>query len=653
MHGITLIASGFLSLGIFGASQPEPAQPEPTPRTLATSVGPEQAIAIRLEQQRLAERVIPIVVIVEDAASYLDAIAAWDGMTRFPVLWDDGSVRSQEDIARFVRGFEPESVVRFTSSAEPWPRDRASRMRRIESALYQAVLTGGGAPSMRGFVERIREAKVPMVGVVLTDPDDAGWAGGLALAAGHVQPIGFVESPGRLNVRLEQDALATIETNARAFCDAVELSWAEPIDEVDAITLAFDCPVKAASGKGGNDVVATTDALGRLTPGSAQRWAWTGQLVCTDEARTVYQAMCSLFLAYHSAWIFDSYQSGTGWSQFDGTLASEKLIGSDWTTTVFDAPKQDLTTWRAASARGIDAGLILVNSMGNPDFFRLVNDDAYPGDVPLLRQPAGVHFVHSFSAARPASLDTVAGRWIEHGAYAYLGSVQEPGLSGFVATPIVAERLAGGFPFGCSVRHRSEPWKLAALGDPLATFHATGVRVEDACPLPGTRSVEESARSAVREEKFADAIRDFMLAGQTESAARLATGLLEEQSRAFDAALARASLLPLFLAGRPEHVFACFSKLDHQDQQDPLLLDALWHTGRLRVYADEAVLDLLRMHLRPGQEAEDAVELSDAWTHLRSGSSAVGMLQTVRQTTSNKRDHRRLDKKIKSLLGGG
>lgn len=638
-----------MALGVILAWQPVTEPKEPTP------IGPEQALAIRLEQHRLAERVIPTVVIVEDAKSYLDAISAWDGLTRFPVLWDDGSLRSRADIARFVHGFEPESVVRFQSSTHPeWPAERAERVAQIESALFAAVFNTSAPDSMRGFVEGIRSAHVPMVGMVLTDPDGAGWAGALALAAGHMQPLGFMSSPGAINGRLTEGELGALEQFARQLADALGLAWSAPIDEVDALTIAMDCPVKVQTGGDGNDFLATTDAIGRTAPGSAERWAWAGQLVCTDESNAVYQAMCSLFLAHHSAWIFDSYPIEPVWDQFDGTLAAQKLIASEWDATVFDVPRNTLTMWRAACARGVDASLMLVNTMGNADFFRLGKEDATPGDVPLLKRPAAVHFVHSFSAAKPGAVDTVAGRWVEHGVYAYLGSVQEPQLAAFVATPTVAERLAGGFPFGCAVRQRAVPWKLALLGDPLATLHATGARAEGAdLPLAESVNLLEEAKVDLSESRFAAAILGFAMSGDQTSAARLAGGVLRDRPDDFDAAIARAALLPLFHAGKPEEVIACFARLNQRDQREPLALDAIWHAGRLRMYADKQVLNTLRQHLRPGQEAEDAIELADAWSHTYGGPSAVGMLQSVRAATTRQRDLRRLDRKIRSMLGGG
>jgi len=625
-------------------------QPEP-----AEAVIPEQALAMRVEAERLAQRVIPSVVIVEDAASYLAAISAWKGPERFPVLWDDGSVRARADIARFVRGFGPDEVVRYAAADEPaWPAERAERIGRIERALFATVLHEGEPESMRGYAERLREAQVPMVGLVLTDPDDPGWAGSLALAAGHFQPLGFMNSPGSIGGSLRPEQALEIEHFARSLADAFGLAWAGPIDEVDALTIGFDCPAKVLMSSSPNEFLATTDLLGRPTTESSERWAWCGQIDCSSEARSVYMAMCGIFLSHNTAWVFDSYPNEPSWNLFDGTRTGSNLVAAGWQATVFDEPRQSLTLWRAACARGIDAGMIFVNTMGNADFFRLRPGDGAPGDVPLLTRPAGVHFVHSFSAARAGQVDTVAGRWLEHGAYAYLGSVQEPTLGAFVPTPTVADRLARGFPFGVSVRQRSRPWKLATIGDPLATFRLSGPRVPDgALPLAGVTPIGPQAREWTGQERFAEAIEAFALMGDDESAARLAGALLRDRPDAVDAAVARAALLPLFNRGKPLEVVACFRKLSPRDRRETLFLDALWSASRLRMYADADVLSVLRQFLRPGQVAEDAIELAEAWKHVYGSPSAVGMLQSVRSGLKNERDLKKLDKRISEMMRGG
>jgi hypothetical protein len=432
------------------------------------------------------------------------------------------------------------------------------------------------------------------------------------------------------------------------------LAWEAPIDEVDAVTIGFECPVKISVPGERASFLATTDVVGRSSPASVARWAWAGQIDCSSEARAVYAAMCSLFLSADSAWVFDGYPVGPEWAAFDGTLASAKLEAAGWTATGFDVPRNGLTMWRAACAREVDAGLILVNTMGNPEFFRLSPGDAAAGDVPMLGRPSAVYFVHSFSAARPGDADTVGGRWLEHGAYVYLGSVQEPTLGGFVATPLVAERLAAGFPFGVSVRQQSEPWRLATIGDPLATLPAGGARVAGGeISIAGVEDLEPTAREAVAGGRFGEAIGLFALCGDDASAARLAGGLLRERPGAVDAKVARAALLPLFRAGKPEEVVACFEHLGGRDRREVLFLDALWHAGRLRVFADADVLATLRGNLRPGQEAADAMELADAWRHTYGGESAVGMLQSVAGQTSNKRDQRRLERKINEMMRGG
>src|SRR5690606_2798161 len=80
----------------------------------------------------------------------------------------------------------------------------------------------------------------------------------------------------------------------------------------------------------------------------------------------------------------------------------------------------------------------------------------------------------SFSAENPNDPETLAGRWLAHGAFVYFGSSHEPYLSAFRTPGLVADLLAEGLPFGASARMNAEEappfgnaWRLVYLGDPL------------------------------------------------------------------------------------------------------------------------------------------------------------------------------------------
>ena len=108
------------------------------------------------------------------------------------------------------------------------------------------------------------------------------------------------------------------------------------------------------------------------------------------------------------------------------------------TVELDDTPRQGAADWRLRAARTVTADLILVNTMGNADFFDLTPGQCKPGDVPILNVPAALHIVHSWSLLAPDTRDTLGGRWLERGVFAYAGSVNEPFLEAFVPTPAVA-----------------------------------------------------------------------------------------------------------------------------------------------------------------------------------------------------------------------
>ncbi|MCW5777487.1 MAG: hypothetical protein KIS87_13705, partial [Phycisphaeraceae bacterium] len=111
-------------------------QPEPAP--VQPEVPPQVRLGRRAELVRANAPVIPDVVIVPDGASYLAAVAAWKPEGRFPVLIDDGTWQAGEDIARFVRAFEPRHVVRWSGG------DRAARGDARREAVERAVASAWG-----------------------------------------------------------------------------------------------------------------------------------------------------------------------------------------------------------------------------------------------------------------------------------------------------------------------------------------------------------------------------------------------------------------------------------------------------------------------------------------------------------------------------
>jgi hypothetical protein len=123
-------------------------------------------------------------------------------------------------------------------------------------------------------------------------------------------------------------------------------------------------------------------------------------------------------------------------------------------------------------------GWIMVNSSGFPRQFSIPGGSGRPADLPR-GQPAAVSIIHSFSAVDPSDPSTLAGRWLENGAFVYYGAMNEPYLHAFRPPKLVAELVAAELPLSAALRQGEHelfgrPWRLVYLGDPLYRFYALG-----------------------------------------------------------------------------------------------------------------------------------------------------------------------------------
>ncbi|MEQ8769071.1 MAG: hypothetical protein RIB60_01025 [Phycisphaerales bacterium] len=570
------------------------AQPADNPPRLDLSeLPPGLALGVRASLTHRTQVSIPVVVIAQDLASYVRAVEGWAGVSRYPVLIDDGSHRASVRIGRFVRAYEPEEIVILERSAASeeadeslasrGPRIPAPELDPLEAAggfvpsseldkdgeanpgedpegepetpreLIEALPTGRGELQDRltlawtrsmdvASVVRSREEAISLMraagyappGVVVMDTDDPAWAGGLALASAHLCPIVFVDAPfmdiDRVYSHEQADELArAIEDDL----DAARLAWAGVHDEIEAVTLAMNTPAKIRfEDAGQRSHVAMTDRIGRHTSrGEGSRWAWCSQ-VPGDASESAYRAMCAIFLPMQSGWVFDGYPGGSPWNQYDGTEAGEELKKAGLSARVHDMPDNGAANWRHAVSHGVSADIVLINSKGLPTFFALDPGDLGSGDMPVLERPAAVHLVHSFAFQRPGNDRTVGGRLMAHGAYAAFGAVDEPFLQGFVPTPMFARRLRAGFAWAAAGRVDSgPPWRIAAIGDPLMTISTPPKRGE---VEPGLDAVSTLEHGSIDEARAA-AVRDEDYA--------TALRLLVMSGRDDDAARLAASLL--------------------------------------------------------------------------------------------------------------
>lgn len=673
---LTFGASGLLARQETPPATPAPTlTPAPAQPPQAQQLHPGLLLGLRAHSVKLQMSVLPVVVIVPDGPSYVEAIAHWQPRLRYPVLIDNGSLPAREDIARFVRAFKPKSVVRWTASPEQAAKlsgDAGRRAKAVENAVARAFGADEKNPPAN-LVAFWKSLGLASPGVVVTSMDDHAWPAGLALAAGHGQPIVWYSGAGdAINGEMLQHEVEAFEKAIEDGVEATGLSWRVLGDELDAVSLCLnhagkfkaipDPAVAERIPMKPGEACAVTDRIGRHIEGGAMsvRWAYAGQIF-GDECQSAYRAMCSLFLETTSAWLFDGYPPDQGgFSEFDCTKAEQILAGAGLKTTLDDTPRQGRADWRARIATPLNAGLALVNTQGMSNYFDLQPGRGRCGDVPLLQIPAMIHFVHSWSLAYPGGRDSIGGRWIEHGAYCYFGSVHEPFLAAFIPTPAVAFRLVpvnkeviSGFAWGAAGRQDNWPvWRVACIGDPLATIGRPAPRVDDGkLALSDVADVEEEMKAAVKAKQFARAIALLTILGRDDQAARVAAAVLKDDGAKFGPDVAAASIFPLARAGRADALVGAYTKLDAGTAADGFVQDALWlgTLSELKTTTDRNLLNVLRRNLRPSQTARDALDLSGAWDRNLGKQATLSMLSEVRDNAKDAEQKKELDDAIKGF----
>jgi len=447
-------------------------------------------------------RVVDQVCLVPDVPTFLAAVAAWDERHFFPILIDD-----PRWTLSFVRAFRPARIVRCGRTPM-----MSTSGGSAENNLWQDALTAVS----RGWIhEAPNDAQIPPAGAfprqagptppgaVLSHPGSPMLAAAVALAAGRFQPLlrveRIVENGGSFDARGEPRALgfddALNEARAIEFVRKVE-ARIRPLapahdqigDDLDFLTLAGDWPyryrVESASNASARGERALDDLIGRVLPAgsydadaSPPRWAYTGRIL-GDPPASVYRAMCSLFLQPESALLWDTYGGGAPWEEYRPAAAATILgvIRPDRGAVVARSGEgADLESWHRI-VRPVDRfGLLMMNSSGEPRRFAIRGGPGRPADVPF-GAPAVVSMIHSFSAASPDDPSTIAGRFLDHGAYIYFGSMFEPYLTAFRTPTLLAKLIAAQVPLGAAFREgRFErfgfPWRLVYLGDPLYRVH--------------------------------------------------------------------------------------------------------------------------------------------------------------------------------------
>lgn len=458
------------------------------------------AAAIWREQRGPLRVVVDQVVLVDDVPDFLAALQTWTNDAYFPILVDDPAWTPA-----FVRAFRPARIVRFSSPTAHRPSGPLEEWRTAEVAVGRSWMKaerGEEAPPPAGSPPRGLGPTPP--GVVLSHPGSYSLAGAATLAAGRFQPLLRVERleavradgrPKLLGFDDVPDAAQALE-----FAGKVESRVASTTseyrrlgDRVDFLTLAGDWPYRYRAAGGlsiAADDRALDDLVGRIMPsGSVDidslrlRWAYAGRLL-GDPPGSVYRAMASLFLQPRSALLWNTYSGGPPWSSYDvtGATAIFKLVRPDAGAVLArSGVAADLASWHQATSAADARDLFLLNSSGAPGEFSITGGPGISADVPF-GPPSVVSMIHSFSAAAPDDPTTIAGRFLERGAFAYYGSMNEPYLSAFRAPYLATQLISVETPLAAALRQGpyeafGQPWRLAYLGDPLYRIEPISTKI--------------------------------------------------------------------------------------------------------------------------------------------------------------------------------
>jgi hypothetical protein len=398
-------------------------------------------------------------VLVPDEATFLAAIQKWNLKGNWPILIEDDKYAPM-----FLQRFQPEEIVRLPSIKEQLPKGK-----QLQELMLNAAATAWNATDTNTLKAKWTQLGWEPPGVVITSENDPARSAAVALAAAHGQPLVFVEGNfGKPNQTLNNTQWKTLQ---RAITKAVESTgffYSQLADPIDTITIVRELAVKYQSPQKKDEQLAVTDGLGRHFNG--ERWAAVGWIF-GSEVRSIYQAMCAIFLDSQTAMLYDSYPKEGNWAKYEMEEAASGLKTIGLNVELVQKPESSLEKWRSLASKPWTFDLILMNSKGYPKSFQVGNGDASVEDLPKLQFPAAIHMIHSWSASDPDDRNTVSGRWLVNGAYAYVGSVHEPFLSAFIPPKLMVARLKRGTPFLIAARQlESPPWKVATIGDPLMSI---------------------------------------------------------------------------------------------------------------------------------------------------------------------------------------
>lgn len=665
MHPATRRALPFLAACLLGVTPEALAQPPvvnrgqnnatPTPFD-ASKLPPPVLLGARIEAIRRRIPVVDQVVIVPSKEAYVDALSRWRVEARFPVLIDDGSVVARENIARFVRAFAPSKVVRWEGENTVWAQSVEAQRNLMGAAIAKAW----GVDTYSELPSAFRELTFIPPGVVLMSESDPAWTGGLALAIGRGQiPLWLTRDTDQLSTELtgelSQQTLDDLRSLIERELERLGLPWRGLGDAIDSITIALNMPARVSQNNpppgaqptddepANGPALALTDLVGRHHSG--ERFAWSGILL-GNEHEAAYRAMSALFLQPTRAWLFNGYKAEVAFANYALAPTRQHLDDAGLVHTIDDAPFSGIQHWRRRLVRGVDAGFVHVNTSGMRRIFNLNPGQGNAADIPILNTPAFVHFIHSFSAQDLGDRNSIARRWLDNGAYAYVGSVDEPFLTAFHPPEVFIARLRSFAPLGAAARmDTSPPWKINVYGDPLFTMGPRADRGATPPELPGASDLDDAMRDALRERRFPDAARALLALGRDADLARLYKAAIRAEDAEIDPEFAELALSALWRTGERDALLDAASRVAPQRMNNSPLQDMLWHAlaPTLSVIAPTPqVSAALRDNVRTWNLVPDVENAAMATSVADSPAAARAFIEQSTSRTRNERVRQRI-----------
>jgi len=202
-------------------------------------------IGLQSVQVSMRLPVVDQVVLVPDAATYLDEIGRWDLRGRWPVLIEDAKYAPM-----FVRAFKPARVVR-RASVGSLPAGRAEREALAQQAIMHSWTVPGKDTAPKTPAEAYAAVGFQPFGAVFASMDDPAWTAAVALTAGRGQaPFWVGGSLGQPSDTLGAEQFRTLAQQVEDAVRSTGLPSMQLGDAIDAVTICLSMPLKADPPRG-------------------------------------------------------------------------------------------------------------------------------------------------------------------------------------------------------------------------------------------------------------------------------------------------------------------------------------------------------------------------------------------------------------------